>query len=177
MRVLVTTDGSPLSERALAAIAPWVRRWNAETWLLTVVDPRATHEVLAGPARPAAPATGLSAPPPPRGVPATPAISLAADRGQVIETARAAVEDQLRELAAHHFPGMEVGVRAAFSTDAAEAIDNFAQDRGVDFIVLSTRGRSGLGHALFGSVSGAVVRRSTVPVIVVGPECEVPGAA
>jgi len=176
MRALITTDGSPLSERALAAMAPWVRRWDAEVILLTVVDPRESHEALANSGRPVAPPGSLSSTPSLGGVPIGPATTLAADRGQAIEAARAAAEDGLRDLAGRHLPALDVQVRAAFSTDAAEAIHQFAQDRAVDFIVLSTRGRSGLGHALFGSVSGAVVRCSTIPVIVVGPECELPGA-
>ncbi len=31
MRILITSDGSQLAERAVAALAPWVQRWGAET--------------------------------------------------------------------------------------------------------------------------------------------------
>lgn len=42
-----------------------------------------------------------------------------------------------------------------------------ARERGVDLIVTSTRGRSGLARVWYGSVSEQIARGSTVPVLVV----------
>ena len=52
----------------------------------------------------------------------------------------------------------------------AEAeIRRFAQEQGMDLIVMATHGKSGLKHAVMGSVVQKVVRLSTVPVLVVRP--------
>lgn len=42
-----------------------------------------------------------------------------------------------------------------------------AAQRGVDLVVMGTHGRTGLGHALMGSVAEKVVRRAPCPVLVV----------
>ncbi len=42
----------------------------------------------------------------------------------------------------------------------------------VDLIVMSTHGRSGLGRWVYGSVADEVMRRSTVPVLLVPAECQ-----
>lgn len=47
----------------------------------------------------------------------------------------------------------------------ADAIVRFAQQEGVDLIVISTHGRTGLRRALMGSVSEAVVRQAHCPVL------------
>ncbi|MBE0608436.1 MAG: universal stress protein [Dehalococcoidia bacterium] len=177
MRILITSDGSQLAERAFAALAPWVQRWGAETWLLTVVDPRESHETLAQSGRPVAAAGNIAISPALGGVSISRTPSLSADRGQALEAARTATEDALRELAARYLPGIEVQAHAAFSEDGAESIIEFAREHGVDFVVMSTHGRSGLGRAMLGSVASSVVRHSTVPVIVIGPEVGLPGAA
>jgi len=51
---------------------------------------------------------------------------------------------------------------------AAEILD-FAKQGGFDLIVLSTHGRTGLAHALLGSVAERVVRRATIPVLTIRP--------
>ncbi len=174
MRILITSDGSELAERAFAALAPWVQRWDAETWLLTVVDPRESHETLAESGRPIAAAGNITISPALGGVSISRTPALAADRGQAIEAARTATEDALRELAVRYLPGLKVQAHAAFSEDGAKAIIEFASEHGVDFLVMSTHGRSGLGRAMLGSVASSVVRHATVPVIVVGPEVGLP---
>ncbi len=47
----------------------------------------------------------------------------------------------------------------------ADAIVRFAQQEGVDLIVMSTHGRTGLRRVLMGSVSEAVVRHAHCPVL------------
>lgn len=49
----------------------------------------------------------------------------------------------------------------------ATAIVNFARDEGVDFIVMPTHGRTGLGRLLMGSVAEEVVRKAACPVLTV----------
>jgi nucleotide-binding universal stress UspA family protein len=64
-----------------------------------------------------------------------------------------------------------LGIRARTfvqeSGPPATAIVQAAQRLGCDGIVMSSHGRSGLSHALTGSVAEAVVRDSPVPVTVV----------
>ena len=55
---------------------------------------------------------------------------------------------------------------------AAEAIVEVAEAESADVIVMSTHGRSGVPRLLLGSVSEAVVRRSSVPVTLVPPPAE-----
>ncbi len=47
-----------------------------------------------------------------------------------------------------------------------EAIIETAKNKGVDLIVIGTHGRTGLTHALIGSVAEKVVRLASCPVIV-----------
>ena len=56
--------------------------------------------------------------------------------------------------------------------DAATEIARVAKERGVDLIVVSSHGRTGLGRMLFGSTAEAVVRHATCPVLVVKPPQE-----
>ncbi len=50
-----------------------------------------------------------------------------------------------------------------------DAIDHVARQIGADFLVMGTHGRTGLDRALLGSVTDRVLRRSSVPVLVVPP--------
>jgi len=56
--------------------------------------------------------------------------------------------------------------------DAASEIVRVAKERGVDLIVISSHGRTGLGRILFGSTAESVVRHAPCPVLVVKPPAE-----
>jgi nucleotide-binding universal stress UspA family protein len=63
------------------------------------------------------------------------------------------------------------GVEAEYELiegDPAEEIANFAELRDADLVVVGTRGLGAIAGSLLGSVSSAVVRRSSRPVVVVG---------
>lgn len=49
----------------------------------------------------------------------------------------------------------------------AEAILSYIQDQGVDIVVMSSQGKSGVSKWLLGSVAERVVRNSPVPVFIV----------
>jgi nucleotide-binding universal stress UspA family protein len=51
----------------------------------------------------------------------------------------------------------------------AEEIKRFAQEEGIDLIVMATHGRTGLRHMVMGSVAERVVRLCGVPVLTVKP--------
>lgn len=46
-------------------------------------------------------------------------------------------------------------------------IQAYAEEHGIDAIVMGTHGRTGLDHFLLGSVTEKVIRRANVPVLVV----------
>lgn len=65
------------------------------------------------------------------------------------------------------------GIRVATATVEGrphEAILQYAEENGVDLIVICTRGRSGFSRWLMGSVADRVVRGAKVPVLLVRAE-------
>src|SRR5260370_26325601 len=50
-----------------------------------------------------------------------------------------------------------------------EVISNLIKEKEIDLIVLGTRGRTGLGKALLGSVAEEILRQAPCPVLTVGP--------
>jgi nucleotide-binding universal stress UspA family protein len=49
-------------------------------------------------------------------------------------------------------------------------IQRFADEEGIDMIVMATHGRTGFRHVLLGSVAEKVVRLASVPVLAVKPQ-------
>lgn len=62
-----------------------------------------------------------------------------------------------------------VTVEKVVGEPAAEIV-SFAKAKGVDLLVLGTHGRSGLEHALMGSIAERVVRKAPCPVLTVRPK-------
>ena len=54
-----------------------------------------------------------------------------------------------------------------------EVISNVIKQKEIDLIVLGTRGRTGLGKALLGSVAEQILRQAPCPVLTVGPQVTV----
>jgi universal stress protein A len=74
------------------------------------------------------------------------------------------LEHAARFLEALENDGIEIVARMR-GGDVAETIVRTATEGGFDLVVIGTRGRTGLAHALLGSVAETVVRMSTVPVL------------
>ena len=53
--------------------------------------------------------------------------------------------------------------------DVADEILKYANNKNVDLIIMTTRGRSGIRRLAFGSVTDKVIRHSKIPVMVVTP--------
>jgi nucleotide-binding universal stress UspA family protein len=70
---------------------------------------------------------------------------------------------------AERLQDLPVSVRTDMGGDAVEAIVRTAEEEGVDQIIMSTHGRSGVSLRTHGSVADGVLRRSTVPVTLVRP--------
>lgn len=67
------------------------------------------------------------------------------------------------------------GIRYQISVERGEvwpAISRMVEEEGVDLVVVGTRGRSGLGKLLLGSVAEKIFRHSPCPVLTVGPNFE-----
>jgi nucleotide-binding universal stress UspA family protein len=62
----------------------------------------------------------------------------------------------------------KVSTATAVGEPAGEILD-YAVEQRADVLVLGTHGRTGLEHALMGSVAERVVRRSKIPVLTVHP--------
>jgi nucleotide-binding universal stress UspA family protein len=77
--------------------------------------------------------------------------------------------ERVRAAAADH--GVEV-VTDVVAGSAHSSLLQYAEDNGVDLVVMGTHGRRGLNRYLLGSVTERVVRSSAVPVLTVGPEGE-----
>lgn len=67
----------------------------------------------------------------------------------------------------------EVVVRAGLPADQILA---YARERAVDRIVMGTHSPGAIGKLLVGSVAEAVLRRSTTPVYIVGPDAVIPAS-
>ena len=85
----------------------------------------------------------------------------------VIETRQEAGEELLEEaeeIAAER--GVELETKIGVGRAPREIV-RFAEDHGVDRIVIGSRGRSGASRVLLGSVAETVARRAPVPVTIV----------
>lgn len=68
------------------------------------------------------------------------------------------------------------GIRYQVSVEKGDVwpvVSRMIEEEGVDLVVIGTRGRSGLGRLLLGSVAERIFRHSPCPVLTVGPNCEV----
>jgi nucleotide-binding universal stress UspA family protein len=54
----------------------------------------------------------------------------------------------------------------------ADELIRYAEDEGMNIVVMGTQGRTGLDRLLLGSVAENVVRHSKLPVMVVGGKCK-----
>ena len=169
MKALIALDDSEHAVHTLAAVGGWATNWNVEANLLTVVKPGAAHATASShdythALTPAGTASGQSL------YNTEPLPGLAEDRTQALVRMRAEQTERLDALASEYLPLNTVKSHVERAEDVPQAILDKAVALGVDVIVVGTHGRTGLGHAIMGSVAEKVVRLSPVPVVVVGPK-------
>lgn len=164
--VLVTLDGSPLSEAVLPVVADQFAGDETVVTLLTVAEiPGATVE---GPRKSVQPYVYLGS--------ARPAVHLAADERRCVETKGQALERTEDELKGYlegrarklRDRGIEVHTVVEFG-DPKKVITKRAAQKGVDLVAMATHGHSGLSALIFGSVAGRVVYSGVRPVLLVRP--------
>lgn len=141
-RILVPLDGSPLAELALREAAALSKLPNTEVTLLEVIPP--IEDVIAiGPH------------------------NIAID--EQWELQRAEALRYLQGVAKRpEWQGVSVNTAVEMGRPP-ETILAFAETRGIDRIVMSTHGRTGVGRWVFGSVADKVLRAASTTVVLVRP--------
>jgi nucleotide-binding universal stress UspA family protein len=147
-RILVATDFSPHADRALAHALELAKLFGAELELFTsaFVPPQALAAMALGMA------PGL------------------------VDDARREALQRIETLAGHLRAS---GIRATSSTSTEEpstAICARASAVGADLLALGTRGHTGLGHVVFGSVAERVARLAPCAVLTTHAESQPPAA-
>lgn len=140
-RILYPTDFSEFSLHALAYARSFAESYDAELHVLHVVDEASLYWMAMGPnSLPIGPCTE-----------------------ELIQVAQKEMSDFLDEhLAENKHVKTEVVLGRPFSE-----IIRYARESNIELIVLCTHGRSGLQHALLGSVTEKVVRKAPCPVLTV----------
>jgi nucleotide-binding universal stress UspA family protein len=86
-------------------------------------------------------------------------------RNEALEGAKKAM-DRVCEEQLEGCPNFQ---RRIVSGDPAAEILNTIQAENIDMVIMGTHGRKGLEHTIFGSVAEHVVKKASVPVLVVNP--------
>lgn len=144
--IVVATDLSENSKGAERAGAKLAAQWNAEVILVHCFDPQ--------------PAV------PPMAIP-----SIAKLEAQIEQEMRQAIQKRLEQIRLEVFDGVraiEFEVRRTHSP--AVGVCDLARDKGADWIVVGTHGRTGVGRMLIGSVAENIVRHAPCSVAVIREE-------
>lgn len=140
-KILIAADESAYSVRAVQAGYDLARAVGAEVALVHVVDVAlSTGDMMSGTYAP-----------------------------EILQTVKESGENLLSKLIAAHGEGVRT-LRYMPDDRPVHGILKVAEEYGPDLIVLGTHGRTGLDHLLMGSVAEQVVRRSSIPVLVVPKE-------
>lgn len=138
-KILCPIDYSDCSAKALRYAAGMALKDSARLYLMHVIDRRVFD--YGGPVYEA---------------PATP------DSETVVR-----LEEKLRESIPREVRG-DIQVETLVTVGIpVEEILKAARDKGVDVVVMGTHGRTGVSHAVMGSVAENVVRRASCPVLTV----------
>ena len=136
--IVVTTDLSDYSLRALPYAVSLAERFDAKLKLVSVNEPTLQVSDVAW--------VGID--------------TRAADEGLVRE-AQTAIDRIIREQVPE---GVDAEAKV-FTGNAVDSIIDYCRDTNADLLVTCTHGRSGLSHVLMGSTAEALVRRAPCPVL------------
>jgi nucleotide-binding universal stress UspA family protein len=143
-RILVAVDGSDISMNAADYAITLAKNNNneAEIFVINVIDLPPIFKMLPSDTR-----------------------------NQLIRIGRqqaSQIFDTVAEIAKRHGVMTKINTEMVeTSVSAADEIIRYAQEKGVDLIVIGTKGRSGMSKALLGSVASKVVTYSPCSVLVV----------
>lgn len=165
-KILVPLDGSALSEAILPVIAEGFDPSDTEVILLRVGEP--ADAIMTAGSRDMHPlgVVGSSAP---ATIAALTGRRWGEAKGQGFDRARQRIESYL-ERRSQQLTGRGFQVKSVveFGDPSVVVVDCARQHR-VDFIAMSTHGRTGLAGALLGSIATAVLKISGVPVLLARP--------
>ncbi len=99
--------------------------------------------------------------------------SLVRIEGQIVDALVEEGEALVEEVAALADDRNVPTETAVLQGEPYRAIVDYADDRGIDLVVMPTHGRRGLSRLLLGSTTERVVRRSNVPVLTLRPDADV----
>ena len=152
-KIMVPLDGSDRAESALSHVKAFASGSQARAVVLVrVVDPLGYPIMVR--------AHGEF------GIPDKDSEQIQQERRKAAETYLQDMEKQLTE------EGVSVS-SAVLEGEVAETLIHYATKHGVDLIVMTTHGRSGINRWLLGSVADRMVSHSCVPVLMVrAPGCE-----
>jgi nucleotide-binding universal stress UspA family protein len=175
MRVLVAIDGSPVSEEVLAASAHLLDATD-EIHVLTVINPHEVHETVSAGGTAVHVESQIIPTADGRVVPSQIVVPTPIESTtQAGERVHARHLEELEALVQRTLPAQDSWhPHVVMHRHPAEAILHVAAELGVHGIAMGTHGRSGIAHALLGSVAEHVVRHSPVPVLVVRQGLRVP---
>ena len=94
-----------------------------------------------------------------------PHVSMDKLQGEALEAADKAL-DRVCDQDLQSCPNFQ---RRVVSGDPATEILKLIDSEGIDLVIMGTHGRKGLNHTIFGSVAENVMKKSSVPVMVVNP--------
>jgi nucleotide-binding universal stress UspA family protein len=145
--ILVPTDGSELSNRAVEYAAALAKSVNAKLTVLTVTTPYYGFIV-------------------------EPDVSFARIEDYQKEAAKLAVQylDVAKDIAAA--AAVPCKVMRVESAQPYQAIIDVAREQGCDLIVMASHGRRGVAAIVLGSETVKVLTHSTIPVLVVRPKID-----
>jgi len=141
-RILWPTDFSALSLRAVRYARALGARFGAQLHVIHVVPPQLSSDVsLLIPAE----------------------VPVAAAEPELISAAQAALE----KLVAEHLAGCAGVVTKVLFGNPWPSICGYAKDNAIDLIIITTHGRTGLGHVLIGSTAERIVQHAPCPVLTI----------
>ena len=150
-KIMIPLDGSELAE----CVLPHAESFITQCQIQTIVFVRVTEAI-------------------------TPSIageySIDVEELEMRETARkTAAEDYLKEIMDRFKPGGSHLACDVLVGRAADRLADYAEENGVDLIVMATHGRSGVSRWVRGSVADRILRAVSVPVLMVRAPGTVPG--
>jgi nucleotide-binding universal stress UspA family protein len=143
-KIVVPLDGSGWSQRAVPHAVDIARANGSELILLHIFVPPAAEY--------------------------TDQLALAGQDGQV---------QQLREAMKQYLMGVRSELRSEDMTVRTQLIEgmgvasiicDYINDEGIDLVVMSTRGRTGISRFIFGSVAHNIMECAKVPVLLIHPD-------
>ncbi len=166
-KILLSTDFSDASSRALPLATDFARKYGAELHVVHVVEdinnyahfaysglPMDTSEFFEGLYQARSEDLEVYA------------TAMKGSKGQAVENSTASDMVNLTKTAQGIAKDLVVKTHLRRGVPASEVIET-AKEIGADLIVLSTHGRTGLSHLLLGSVAERIIRESPIPVLTV----------